>query len=162
MLIAAKTAPRPTASGRGRPHTTFDGIDDVCYAFGWILSCLFIVFFPVGILTANVCTRSVEFPFLILIFEGFGCSIGVSGMYYLVPVSLFFALVDWACRQNLSLAQKLLVAFPERGTDNIEVNEYAVLALVGFVVHFLICLCLYKFLYTSSGTTNPGWTAVFG
>jgi len=162
VLIAAKTAPRPTATGRGRPHTTFDGIDDVCYAFGWILSSLFLVCFPIGAFSFHFMPESWGDPLLVDILVIFTPLMVTTTSYYLLSALWLLGLLNWVCHRNVDLAQTLLVAFPVKGTDIIEVDENAVLALDGFVFHFLICLCSYKFLYNSYGTTNPGWTAVFG
>jgi len=66
------------------------------------------------------------------------------------------------CRKNIVMGQNLLVAFPEGEPETLRVDDDAVSWLVCSVANLLLCLAGYRFLYDSSGTVNPGWTAVFG
>jgi hypothetical protein len=66
------------------------------------------------------------------------------------------------CRKHVVMGQNLLVAFPEGEPETLKVDDDAVSWLVCSVANLLLCLAGYRFLYDSSGTVNPGWTAVFG
>ncbi|PMD21504.1 hypothetical protein NA56DRAFT_128274 [Hyaloscypha hepaticicola] len=66
------------------------------------------------------------------------------------------------CRKNIVMSQNLLVAFPEGELGTLKVDDDAIFWLLCFVANLLLCLIGYRFLYDSSGTVNPGWTAVFG
>ena len=66
------------------------------------------------------------------------------------------------CRKNIVMGQNLLVAFPAGELGTLKVDDDAVCWLVCSVANLLLCLAGYRFLYDSSGTVNPGWTAVFG
>ncbi len=66
------------------------------------------------------------------------------------------------CHKYKFFGQCLLVNFQEGESKTLEVDIDAGLWLVWFVGNLLVCLIGYCFLYDSSETVNPRWTAVFG
>jgi hypothetical protein len=70
--------------------------------------------------------------------------------------------IRWFGRRHLGLSQNLLLAFPNGTLEALELDDWAIVWLMLFLINFLVGLDFYSFLYTSTGTVNPGWLAVFG
>jgi hypothetical protein len=98
---------------------------------------------------------SLDWISIVLVYTLARLSVALRDRFIVRPLSLF-------CRKNIVMSQNLLVAFPEGEPETLNVDDDAVFWLVFFVGNLLLSLVGYLFLYDSSGTVDPGWTAVFG
>jgi hypothetical protein len=70
--------------------------------------------------------------------------------------------IRWFGRRHLGLSQNLLLAFPNGNSETLELDDWVIAWLMLFLINFLVGPCLYRSLYISTGTVNPGWLVVFG
>jgi hypothetical protein len=160
-LISARTVIQNAAT---TAHFNFKSLDDLCE---WLprVCYVFILSYFVARLTTLVREKSqwwiplewksVDWIACVLAFTLTILSLVIRNNLIVRALSIF-------CRKNVVMGQNLLVAFPEGEPETLKVDDDAVYWAVGSVANLLLCLAGYRFLYHSSGTENPGWTAIFG
>lgn len=88
------------------------------------------------------------------------CFLSLGGILIFALQGSFASLVGPS--ETLGLSQNLLLAFPNGNPETLELDDWAIVWFMLFLINFLVGPCLYRSLYTSTGTVNPGWLAVFG
>jgi hypothetical protein len=160
-LISARTVIQNAAT---TAHFNFKSLDDICE--GLAMGCyVFILSYFVTVLKFLVREKSQWWETQ----EWFSLNWIAYVLVVTLPIlslwirdNLIVRALSIFCRKNIVMGQNLLVAFPERKPETLKFDDVAVCWLVGSGANLLLCLAGYRFLYDSSGTVNPGWTAVFG
>jgi len=160
-LISARTVTQNAAT---TDHISFKSLDDLCEELAMVCYFFILSYFVV---TFTIFVRqksqwwippewnSLDWIAYVLTFTLTILSLGIRDNLIVRALSIF-------CRKNVVMGQNLLVAFPEGEPETLKVDDDAVCWLVCSVANLLLCLAGYRFLYHSSGTENPGWTAIFG
>jgi hypothetical protein len=82
---------------------------------------------------------------------------------YLGLVFLFYVLIGWVCIiRDLSIRERLLVAFPKSGQETLEIDSRALWCLIFFILNLMWCVIGYCFTYDPIGTARPAWIEALG
>jgi hypothetical protein len=160
-LISARTVIQNAAT---TDHINFESLDDTCEGLARLCYVSILSYF-VARMTTFVREKSqwwIPLEWKSLDWIAYVLAFTLTILSLVIRDNLIVRALSIFCRKNIVMGQNLLVAFPEGEPRTLKVDDDALSWCVGSVANFLLCLAGYRFLYDSSGTVNPGWTAVFG
>lgn len=140
--------------------TFLDEVDGICLHLGVSATLLFLTITSIllGVPAIRDIFKNPLGITLVLVLLASACYVAV----LFTVVDGIFRLLHRFCTKHLELGRNLNIVLPQDLTDTLQVDRTALRLFMFLCVNVLVCLVAYRYIYKSAGTSNPGWTGVFG